>query len=260
MGHPHTATIWRKHRRCRPHLIALALSALHPLGGPAIAGSRTADAGIDVVSDLSEAFVISEKQYRLMFPNRLPGYSYQSLVQAARLFPSAFSASDEVVRKQEAAAFFANVHHETGGLEITREADQANWSLYFDPASPYVPGQLYYGRGPIQLSWNYNYHAAGEALGLDLLSHPDLVADDPAVGWATALWFWTTQAGAGSMTPHEAMTRLEGFAETIRSINGTLECGKPDGDLNHARMLHRVELYRRFTTLLGVPTGNNLKC
>ena len=40
---------------------------------------------------------------------------------------------------------------------------------YCDTSScvPCAPGQQYYGRGPIQLSWNYNYKAAGDAIGFD---------------------------------------------------------------------------------------------
>lgn len=35
-------------------------------------------------------------------------------------------------------------------------------------------GQRYYGRGYIQLTWDYNYEKYGAALGLNLLQHPDL--------------------------------------------------------------------------------------
>ncbi|WP_249044319.1 chitinase, partial [Crossiella equi] len=63
-------------------------------------------------------------------------------------------------------------------------------------------GSAYYGRGPLQLSWNYNYKAAGDALGLNLLGDPYRVQRESAVAWKTALWFWNTQTGAGRMTAH----------------------------------------------------------
>ena len=32
---------------------------------------------------------------------------------------------------------------------------------------PCVRGKGYYGRGPIQISWNYNYGPAGKSIGFD---------------------------------------------------------------------------------------------
>lgn len=35
-------------------------------------------------------------------------------------------------------------------------------------------GKAYYGRGLVQLTWNYNYEKMGKLLGLDLLNNPEL--------------------------------------------------------------------------------------
>jgi len=56
-------------------------------------------------------------------------------------------------KKQEAAAFLANVNHETGGLVYIDETNTANWPHYCDTSQPYgcPAGQsAYHGRGPIQ--------------------------------------------------------------------------------------------------------------
>lgn len=37
-----------------------------------------------------------------------------------------------------------------------------------------VNGQVFYGRGLVQLTWDRNYRAMGQLLGLDLLNNPDL--------------------------------------------------------------------------------------
>ncbi|MFD3453190.1 glycoside hydrolase family 19 protein [Streptomyces sp. NPDC058691] len=204
-------------------------------------------------------FVVSEAQFNQMFPGRNSFYTYSGLVAALSAYPGFANTGSDTVKKQEAAAFLANIAHETGGLVYIVEQNTANYPHYCDSGQPYgcPAGQsAYYGRGPIQLSWNFNYKAAGDALGIDLLHNPWLVEQDAAVAWKTGLWYWNTQNGPGSMTGHNAMVNQAGFGQTIRSINGSLEC---DGR-NPAQVQSRVTNYQRFTQILGVPTGDNLYC
>ncbi|XCM83967.1 glycoside hydrolase family 19 protein [Kitasatospora sp. HUAS MG31] len=204
-------------------------------------------------------FVVSEAQFNQMFPSRNPFYTYAGLTAALSAYPGFATTGSDTVKKQEAAAFLANVSHETGGLVHIVEQNTANYPHYCDSSQPYgcPAGQAaYYGRGPIQLSWNFNYKAAGDALGIDLLHNPNLVQNDPAVAWKTGLWYWNTQNGPGTMTPHNAMVNGRGFGETIRSINGSLECNGG----NPAQVQSRVNSYQSFTSILGVPAGSNLTC
>jgi hypothetical protein len=62
------------------------------------------------------------------------------------------------------------------------------------PASWYTydGGPTYHGRGYIQLTHRSNYRAAGQALGVDLVSTPDL-ALDPEVAAAVLAWYWATR-------------------------------------------------------------------
>ncbi|MEE1928083.1 glycoside hydrolase family 19 protein [Streptomyces sp. TRM 70351] len=204
-------------------------------------------------------FVVSQAQFNQMFPNRNPFYTYQGLTAALSAYPGFTNTGNETTRKREAAAFLANVSHETGGLRYVVEQNEANYSHYCDTGQSYgcPAGQsAYYGRGPIQLSWNFNYKAAGDALGIDLLNNPYLVQNDSAVAWKTALWYWNTQSGPGTMSGHTAMVNGHGFGESIRSINGALEC---DGR-NPGQVQSRVDNYQRFTQLLGTTPGSNLYC
>ncbi|MFK0159727.1 glycoside hydrolase family 19 protein [Streptomyces sp. NPDC090493] len=204
-------------------------------------------------------FVVSEAQFNQMFPSRNGFYTYQGLTAALSAYPGFATTGSDTTKKQEAAAFLANVSHETGGLVYVVEQNTANYPTYCDWSQPYgcPAGQAaYYGRGPIQLSWNFNYKAAGDALGIDLLDNPWLVQNDSAVAWKTGLWYWNTQSGPGTMTPHNAMVNGAGFGQTIRSINGSLEC---DGR-NPAQVQSRVDAYQRFTSILGVAPGANLYC
>ncbi|AKH83592.1 chitinase [Streptomyces sp. CNQ-509] len=202
---------------------------------------------------------VTEAQFNQMFPNRNPFYTYAGLTTAMRSYPAFANTGDNTTKAREAAAFLANVSHETGGLVHIVEQNQANYPHYCDATQPYgcPAGQAaYYGRGPIQLSWNFNYKAAGDALGLDLLTNPWRVEREPAVAWQTGLWYWMTQSGPGTMSGHTAMTTGAGFGESIRSINGALECNGG----NPAQVQSRINNYQRFTQILGVTPGDRLSC
>jgi hypothetical protein len=116
-----------------------------------------------------------------------------------------------------------------------------------------VAGQQYYGRGPLQISWNYNYGAA--ALGQNLLANPGLVSSDATISWETALWFWMTSTPQG-WTAHTIMVQGAGFGLTIEVINGWVECNGG----NPSAVNERGQYYQTFCALLGVPTGANLTC
>ncbi|MFF9731243.1 glycoside hydrolase family 19 protein [Streptomyces albidoflavus] len=204
-------------------------------------------------------FVVSEAQFNQMFPNRNSFYTYSGLTAALSSYPAFANTGSDEVKKREAAAFLANVSHETGGLVHIKEVNEANYPHYCDRNQPYgcPAGQAaYYGRGPIQLSWNFNYKAAGDALGIDLLNNPYLVEQNASVAWRTGLWYWNTQSGPGTMTPHNAIVNNRGFGETIRSINGSIECNGG----NPAQVQSRIDKFTSFAQILGTTTGSNLYC
>ncbi len=133
---------------------------------------------------------------------------------------------------------------------------------------PCKAGKKYFGRGPIQISWNYNYGQAGKALGVDLLSTPELVAMDAALAFKTALWFWMTPQSP-KPSCHDVMTgryvptaadvtagRVAGFGLTVNIINGGIECNQP----TPAQVTDRIGFYQRYVQLLGTTPGTNLTC
>ncbi len=201
------------------------------------------------------ASIVSQNLFNQIYPNRNGFYTYQGLVEAAATYPGFSATGDTTTRKREAAAFLANVAHETGHLRYVEEIARGSYCSS-SAACPCAPGKSYYGRGPIQLSWNYNYCAAGAALGLDLRSDPDMVARSSKVAWQTGLWFWMTQSGAGNRPAHTSMVSGNGFGETIRTINGSLECNGANPDT----VQKRVTYYKQICDLLGVSYGANLPC
>src|SRR6185503_1722479 len=73
-------------------------------------------------------------------------------------------------------------------------------------------GPRYKGRGPIQLTGRSNYITAGRALGLNLLSHPNMAAQ-PNVGFRVAGWYWVGHGLNG-------LADAKNFREITRRING----------------------------------------
>ncbi|MBV8755732.1 MAG: hypothetical protein JO257_00565 [Deltaproteobacteria bacterium] len=211
--------------------------------------------------------LISQAQFDQMFPpsTRVAGWDYNSFVVAAgeSRFAGFASTGDTSMQKRELAAFLANVAHETGQLSDLVENTTA---MYCDSSQSYgCPSSYgYKGRGPLQLSWNYNYHDAGAWLGIDLLNSPTQVGSTPSVGWETSLWFWMQSEGASyghsPMTSHAAMTSgttPAGFYQTIRIINGDLECGQPAGSEGANERADRVSYYNSFVSILGTTAGTN---
>jgi predicted chitinase len=201
------------------------------------------------------AQILSQETFNAMFPNNhLPIYSYQGLLDAAAAYPGFADSGSIDARKREIAAFLANVARESGELQYVDEINKAD---YCDPSPncPCEPGQQYFGRGAIQLSWNYNYCAAGSALGYDLRANPGQVSSNPKLVWLTGMWYWMTATGAGSQTCHNGIAN-SGFGSTIQTINGGLECnGKNPGAVQV-----RVDHYLNFCSILGVSPGGNLTC
>ncbi|MFE7699091.1 glycoside hydrolase family 19 protein [Microbacterium keratanolyticum] len=204
-------------------------------------------------------FVVTEEQFAQIFPRRDPFFTYEGLIDAVNAYPAFANTGTPTMRAQEVAAFFAHADFESVGLRYVKEINEANYWIKCDLTQPYgcPAGQsAYYGRGPIMFSWNFNYKAAGDALGIDLLNDPWLVEEDPSIAWQTALWYWNTQNGPGVMTSHQAMVSGAGFGQTINSLNGSLEC---DGG-NPASVQSRVDRYLRITSVLGVFAGSGLTC
>ncbi|KAJ4872987.1 Basic endochitinase B [Raphanus sativus] len=208
-------------------------------------------------------------------------YTYDAFIAAAKYFPSFCNNGDTAARKKELAAFFGQTSHETtGGWPAAPDGPYA-WGYCFkeevNPSSDYcspsgtwpcAPGKRYYGRGPMQLSWNYNYGQCGAALREDLLNNPDLVSNQAVMAFKAAIWFWMTPQSPkpschavinGEWQPSDAdiaAGRLPGYGVTTNIINGGLECGHgPD-----SRVLDRIGFYERYCGIFGVDPGSNLDC
>ncbi|XP_051133292.1 chitinase 5-like [Andrographis paniculata] len=176
-------------------------------------------------------------------------YTRSAFLRALGSYPrfGAEGSIDDV--KREIAAFFAHVTLETGFMCYREEIGGASGD-YCDESNrewPCVQGKGYYGRGPLQLSWNYNYGPAGHDIGFDGLNNPGILAKDPVISFKAALWFWMRNC-------HSAIVSGQGFGATIRAINGR-EC-----EANSETVAARVSYYKNYCNKFHVNPGNNLWC
>lgn len=214
-------------------------------------------------------------------------YSFKAFITAAKIFPH-FLAGDAVTQKRELAAFLANIAQETSGGWEEAPGGYFKWGLcyieenqtgsinaYADASKknyPPVIGKYYFGRGPKQLSWNYNYGQFSEAwFGTkdSLLQHPEWLAKNAVLSFASAIWFWMTpqfpkpschdiMVGNWKPTANDLQKgRVPGFGATLNVINGGVECGNGT-ELNETTYRYKYYLY--FCQYFHVSPGDNISC
>ncbi len=192
-------------------------------------------------------------------------------------FRSFCSEKNPETNKKELAAFLAQIAHETrngvdgkynDGLMFLQELNTK--STYISPNNVYPPepGKKYYGRGPMQISYNGNYGFAGDCIFGDknkLLQNPDLITTDAVTAFKTAIYFWMMPQNtkpsahdvmAGNWQPNDAdkaVGRVPGFGMTTNIINGAIECNKGN---NNFDMNDRIGYYQTFLKKLHVSDPN----
>ncbi|MEX8548066.1 MAG: chitinase [Mucilaginibacter sp.] len=178
--------------------------------------------------------------------------------------------------KRELAAFLAQVAHETrhgrngqydDGLMFLHEVNTSLPYVDQNDVYPAVAGKKYYGRGPMQISYNGNYGFASDCIFGDknkLLQNPDLITTDAVTAFKTAIYFWMMpqeqkpsahDVMAGNWKPtaaDAAKGRTAGFGMTTNIINGEVECGRA----NQFGPADRAGFYQAFLKKLNVTDAN----
>ncbi|MFD0588377.1 chitinase [Paenibacillus sp. GCM10027627] len=185
-------------------------------------------------------------------------------------------------RKRELAAFLANLAHETGGGWSTAPGGELKWGLFWNEniagrtgankstfvdensaaLYPGVEGKRYYGRGPIMMSWNFNYGLFSSIIYGDksvLLAKPEILAEDGKIGYMTAILFWMTPQNP-KPSAHDVMInkwkptkeqigkglRKPGFGVSILVLNGLeANLGFVDGSPVKRRAGHYLDITQR---------------
>lgn len=138
---------------------------------------------------------ITEKQLQQILPN--------AGTKAGVFIPSlnATMGKYAIITRLRMAAFIAQIGHESGQLRHVRELGNNAYLAKYDTGrlaqrlgnTPEADGdgQLYRGRGLIQVTGRANYEACSEALFGDsrLLNTPELL-EQPVYAAMSAGWFW----------------------------------------------------------------------
>ena len=104
----------------------------------------------------------------------------------------------QIIGSKRVAAFIAQIGHESGQLKYVKEiwgptVAQAKYEGRKELGNTVVgDGSKYRGRGLIQITGRANYMTCGEALGLDLINHPELL-EKPQHACMSAAWFWASR-------------------------------------------------------------------
>ena len=111
--------------------------------------------------------------------------------------------------------------HESGYFKYSYELGRGNGKSYGNPSGPYK--KIYYGRGPIQITWEQNYKTITQeifpAMGINanIWENPDLCEQNYLVGCAASL-AWFMLQGNGKMTVKAA--NAGDIKNLTKAING----------------------------------------
>lgn len=132
----------------------------------------------------------------------------------------------EIDNPKRVAAFLAQIGHESGQLRYVKELGSDRYLARYDTGALAMrlgntpqadgDGQLYRGRGLIQVTGHNNYQACSRALFGDerLLAQPQLL-EQPRWACESAAWFWQSR-GLNALADRDEFNRI------TRHINGGL--------------------------------------
>lgn len=123
------------------------------------------------VSVINRNFFFTQVR-RTLFANNLKQSQVDGLNAILDGWEAKYAADDD----RWLAYALATVYHETDQTMQPIEEYGKGRGMPYGKVYPET-GQIYYGRGFVQLTWYYNYQKMTELLGVDFFHHPDLALD-----------------------------------------------------------------------------------
>jgi len=198
----------------------------------------------DIFASFGGAAVKAEPETKPADPFAAFGGAAMPVQPAAQPQPSPAKQSTEDIVLEEAkkagltgkelAAFMAQAAHESHDFRAMSE--------YGGGKASYSGGTRFKGRGPLQLTHDYNYKKYGDRLKLDLLNKPELV-EDPRVGTQVALEYWKDNV-------RPKVTNWDDVFQHSKAVNAPF--AKVEAQVRG--MESRKERYQRYTNKFAQPT------
>ena len=172
-----------------------------------------------------------------MTPNQLAQCTGARIDRAQTFQPFIDAAMEEfdIDTPQRQASFLAQIGHESGSLHWLVEIwgptiAQSHYEGRADLGNVQDgDGYKYRGRGLLQTTGRANYQQTGDALGVDLVSEPELLGT-PELAARSAAWFWKrhglnelADAGDQTMVTRRVNGGVNGLAERLALYNTAIE-------------------------------------
>lgn len=141
----------------------------------------------------------------------------QAEVDALTIFLNFYDRDKNYFSLKQWAYVFATVFHETGATFLPVRESPRMSDDWRKRNFRYFP---YYGRGYVQLTWNYNYKAYGVKLKIDLLKNPDL-AMIPEYSWFILIDGFKYGVFTGAKISNYINDKKTDYKNARRCINGT---------------------------------------
>ena len=143
-----------------------------------------------------------------------------------------------IVTKNQITAFLANICQETDHLNTLEEYGDEDYYRSFLGEE-----WMYHGRGYIMNTWRSAYQRLSSVLGVDLVSNPDLLAQDKDLAAKAAMWYWNG-VGCG---PYADQEDFEAVCSLINRGEAV-----PQGPINGWE--ERLAAYERAKVVIGTST------
>eukprot|EP00804_Cyclotella_cryptica_P030588 CCRYP_020008-RB/>CCRYP_020008-RB protein AED:0.21 eAED:0.21 QI:160/0.5/0.66/1/0.5/0.66/3/0/1182 len=222
------------------------------------------------VSPIDPCDLLTEEVFKTLAPQAVAPYTYAGFCEAVRHYnadhPSegVFNMGTERNQRMELAAFFGHALHESDEFKAGRTPPDGCSCEYVKQVETtgileghMRANDIFFGRGSIQLSHNFNYiRASATMTGSDetFCTQPEMLASIETYSWGVGLYLWMDRMSKEGLTCHVSVLKDGDFGGALNIINGGSECPVKEDDVFYSEAVkNRLDHYCNVAQVLGVP-------